>query len=129
MRWWLAYHVLQDKWQNNDTLVSLNRADICPGIQLLFPPPTGCLDLLFPFLYQILDFGVTIHTVAFSDSADLGLEELALSTGGKSYFSLDDDTSNALTEAFLDIGEYLSSGESFSHIAVSPGAPFTSMDK
>ena len=117
---------------NNNTLVSLHRADSCPGILLLFPPPAGCLDLLFPFLNQILASEVTIHTVAISDNADTGLEVLALSTGGNPYFSFDYDTSNTFTEAseaFLDIGEYFSSGESFSHIAVSPGAPFTSKDK
>ena len=63
-----------------------------------------------PPFHQTFEAGVTIHTVAISDAADTGLQALALSTGGNAYFALDDDTTNAINEAFLDIGELLRTG-------------------
>ena len=56
---------------------------------------------------------MVIFTVAISDNADTALESLAQSTGGNAYFTLDDDTSNAITEAFLDIGKHLTTGSFF----------------
>ena len=78
---------------------------------LLVAPTTAFLITISIFiLQQILSSAVRIDTVAISDDADTGLEALALSTGGNAYFSLDNDTSNAITEAFLDIGEHLTTG-------------------
>ena len=64
-------------------------------------------------IYQALDSKVTIFTVAISRDADTGLEDLAQSTGGNAYFTLANDQSNAITEAFLDIGTYLKTGSFF----------------
>ena len=59
---------------------------------------------------QILDSGVTIHTVAITNAADTVLESVAHASGGHSFVTSDSDSSNAITEAFQAIGRLIIAG-------------------
>lgn len=55
---------------------------------------------IFDVLPTILKSGIRVITIAFGPEADKNIEYLADMTDGKSYFVHDDDTSEALGEAF-----------------------------
>ena len=48
---------------------------------------------------------MTIHSIAITNAADSNLEALAKATGGLSFLYSADDTSNALNEALMTIGQ------------------------
>uniref|UniRef100_A0A0P6FLQ1 Calcium-activated chloride channel regulator 4, 30 kDa form n=1 Tax=Daphnia magna TaxID=35525 RepID=A0A0P6FLQ1_9CRUS len=58
---------------------------------------------------DIIDAGIRVVSVAFGEQADKNIEQLADITDGKSYFIRDDDTSEALEQAFLGACTYQSS--------------------
>ncbi|KAI9559825.1 hypothetical protein GHT06_013832 [Daphnia sinensis] len=58
---------------------------------------------------DIIDAGIRVVSVAFGKQADKNIETLADLTDGKSYFIHDDDTSEALEQAFIGACTYQSS--------------------
>ncbi|XP_057365310.1 calcium-activated chloride channel regulator 4-like [Daphnia carinata] len=58
---------------------------------------------------DIVQAGIRVVSIAFGKQADKGIEHLADITDGKSYFINDDDTSEALQQAFLGACTYQSS--------------------
>ncbi len=59
------------------------------------------ISSLIPF--QTLEAKVTVHTIAISDAADSNLEVLAQATGGLSFFVVDSDQSDSISEAMATI--------------------------
>ena len=60
---------------------------------------------MFSLSKQIQTSDVIIHAIAISDQAEIGMSNIALKTGGQSFFFPDTDTSNAINEAFQAIDE------------------------
>lgn len=50
---------------------------------------------------KIMNLGITIDAIAYSQNADLKIGELATSTGGKSYFYSGSSSSTALVDALV----------------------------
>ena len=56
-------------------------------------------------IFQVMSSGVTVHSIAITDSADSNLDAIAQATGGLSFIYSENDNSNAINEAFRAIGE------------------------
>ena len=70
----------------------------------------GIFTLIYSFLcHKVITAGVTIHSIAITNKADVKVNEIANKTSGLSFLYEKSDSSDALNQAFRTIGDLNSS--------------------